>query len=73
MSGRKIDDHSFWGGARPKGSVLPEGAKMKSISDVEGAGHVGMAYPDTEEKIHRDQEHGIGKAKSHEIKPGYRN
>lgn len=72
MSGRKIDDHSFWGGARPKGSVLPDGAKMRSISSVEGAGAVGRKYPDTEEDIHKDQEHAIHKVERDEIKPGYR-
>lgn len=72
MSGRRIDDHSFWAGAKPKGCVLPEGAKMKSMVSAEGAGHVGTAYPDTEQDIYRDQEHGIRKSEAHKMKPGYR-
>lgn len=73
MSGRKIDDHSSWVGSSPKNVPLPDGAKMKSMRSAEGAGHLGSTYPDTEEQVLRDQNAGIGKAKSHAIKPGYRN
>lgn len=72
MSGRRIDDHSFWAGSRGKGVVMPDGAKVKSMKSAEGAGHVGSSYPDTEELVHRDQEHGIRKAEAHKMKPGYR-
>lgn len=74
MSGRRIDDHSFWAGGKGKNSVLPDGPhKTKEEHSAVGAGHLGMEYPDTTEMIHRDQEAGIAKAKKHEIKPGYRN
>lgn len=72
MSGRKIDDHSFWGGAKPKGSVLPEGAKMKEERSADGAGHLGAEYPDTTEAILKDQMKADSKVKSHAQKPGYR-
>lgn len=69
--GKRIDDHSFWAGAKPKGSVLPEGAKMKMESSAEGAGHE-MDYQDTTESIKREQEMGDKKAKAHKMKAGYR-
>lgn len=72
MSGRRIDDHSFWAGGKSKGSVFPEGAKTKMETSAEGAGHL-SDYPDTTEMIERDQKMGITKAESHKIKPGYRN
>lgn len=70
--GRRIDDHSVWVGAKPKGSVFPEGAKMKSISDVEGSGAL-MDYYDTESKIADVQKEQVRKVERHETKPGYRN
>lgn len=73
MSGRRIDDHSVWAGKAPKGSVFPEGAKVKEERSTEGAGHIGTEYPDTTEKVHGDQMKGVGKIKSHNIKSGYRN
>lgn len=73
MSGRRIDDHSVWVGSKPSGSVFPAGAKMKEESSAEGAGYLGMDYPDTTEKIKRDQVAGVAKAKAHKIKEGYRN
>ncbi len=73
MSGRRIDDHSAWMGKGGKGVVMPDGAKVKSMKSAEGAGHLGSTYPDTDEQIHRDQNAGISKAKSHAMKPGYRN
>lgn len=72
MSGRKIDDHSFWAGGKSKSSVFPEGVKTKHESSAEGAGAV-MSYEDTTEKIKSQQEMGISKAKSHPQKPSYRN
>lgn len=72
MSGRRIDDHSFWAGGHSKGSVFPEGAKVKHEHSEDGAGHVGMDYSDTTEMIARDQAKGDSQAKSHKTKPGYR-
>ena len=72
MSGRKIDDHASFAGS-PGKMALPEGNKVKSYHSSEGSGHLGSQYPDTSEEIHRDQMHGDKKAKSHAIKPGYRN
>lgn len=73
MSGRKIDDHSNWMGGASKGSVFPEGAKVKRESSSESAGHIGSEYSDTTEMVKRDQNMGNAKAKSHKIKAGYRN
>ena len=70
MAGRRIDDHSFWAGKGSGGSVLPLGSKMKQESSAEGAGSLGK-YEDTTETIKSQQEMGIGKAKSHPMKPGY--
>lgn len=72
MSGRKINDRSFWAGGRSKASPFPEGAKSKSISQIEGAGHVGSNYPDTEEQIGSVQRNVVSKTKGHPLKPGYR-
>ena len=41
MSGRHINDHSFWAGGHSKGSVFPEGEKTKNEHSAEGAGHLG--------------------------------
>ena len=70
--GRHIEDHAFWGGGKSKGSVFPEGAKTKEESSAQGAGAL-MDYEDTTEKIKEAQVKGIGKAKSHQTKPAYRN
>lgn len=72
MSGRRIDDHSFWAGGHSKGSVFPEGVHTKDESSAEGAGEV-MKYEDTTEAIKGSQEMGKGKVKSHPMKPGTRN
>ena len=72
MSGRKIDDHSFWAGAKPKGTVFPEKAKMKEETSAEGSGHLGTEYPDTTEKIRENQMARDAKVKAHKIKAGYR-
>ena len=71
MSGRRIDDHSFWAGGRSKGSVFPEGAKTKDESSAEGSGEL-MRYEDTTEAIKSQQERSVSQAKKHPMKPGYR-
>lgn len=72
MSGRKINDHSFWAGGKSSGSVFPEGAKVKHESSAEGAGHLGSEYPDTTEQVKSVQSMGDSKAKAHKTKAGYR-
>lgn len=71
MSGRRIDDHSSWVGKGSKGSVFPEGVKVKNESSAEGAGSLSK-YEDTTETIKSQQQMGISKVKSHPMKPGYR-
>lgn len=71
MSGRRIDDHSFWAPGKDKGSVFPKGAHTKAEHTAEGAGAVGE-YQDTTEAIKRTQEKGEGKAKGHKMKDGFR-
>lgn len=71
MSGRRIDDHSFWAGLKSKGSVFPEGVKIKNESSAEGAGELNK-YEDTTEAIKSQQEMSVKKVKSHPMKPGYR-
>ena len=70
--GKRIDDHHFWGGAKPSGSVLPMGCKMKSEKDSAGDGHEAY-YEDTTEAIHESQTMSAKKAKAHGMKPNYRN
>ncbi len=72
MSGRKIDDHSFWAGAKSKDSVFPKGVHTKDESSAEGAGEV-MRYEDTTETIKAQQVDGVKKIKAHPMKPNYRN
>lgn len=68
--GMRIDDHAFFGG---KGSpTFPTGNKVKEESSAEGAGSL-MKYEDTTEEIKAQQEKGISKAKSHPMKPNYKN
>jgi hypothetical protein len=70
MAGKSITDHKFFGG---EGSPrFPKGVHTKDESSAEGAGSV-MKYEDTTETIKSQQEMGIGKAKSHPMKPGHRN
>ena len=69
--GKRIDDHGFWAGGKPKGSVLPDGAKMKQEHSAEGSGHE-ADYQDTTEAIKATQEMGDRKAKGHKLKAGYR-
>lgn len=70
--GRKIDDHSFWAGAKSKGSVFPMGVHTKEERSAESAG-MENEYEDTTEAIRSQQEMGAGKAKAHPLKSGYRN
>ena len=72
MSGRRIDDHSFWAGGKSKGSVFPEGAKTKDESSAEGFGSLSH-YEDTTEAIKSQQEMNKKKVHSHPHKPGTRN
>lgn len=72
MSGQRIDDHKFWAGGRSKASIFPEGAKSKTISDVEGAGSV-MRYEDTEEAVAATQREDVRQLKGRPLKPNYRN
>lgn len=71
MGGMRIDDHSFWAGAKSKDSVFPKGVHTKDESSAEGAGAV-MKYEDTTEAIRSTQVAGEKKVKSHPLKPGYR-
>lgn len=72
MAGRRIDDHSSWVGKGSKGSVFPMGVKTKQESD-DGHGGYLSKYEDTTEAIRSQQEMSVKKAKSHDMKPGYRN
>ena len=73
MSGKRIDDHSFWAGKRGKDSVLPDGPhKTKSESSAEGAGAL-HHYEDTTEAIKSQQMMGEKKLRGHPQKPGHRN
>lgn len=67
---KRIDDHSSWMGKGGK-YPLPEGSKMKDVPSAEGSGGI-MDYPDTNEKIVRDQKAGDAKIRSKPMKPGYR-
>ena len=72
MSGRRIDDHSFWAGKGGKSSVLPDGgAKTKSESSSEGFGALSH-YEDTTETIKSQQEMNKKKVHGHPQKPGHR-
>lgn len=72
--GMKIDNHEWWGGAKGKDSVFPDGPhKTKNESSAEGAGSV-PKYIDTTEAIRKQQTDGTGKIKGHQGKlPEYRN
>lgn len=69
--GRRIDDHSFWAGGRSKESVFPKGVHTKEEKDDGHDGHLSQ-YEDTTEAIERQQEMNKKKAKSHDMRPGYR-
>lgn len=70
MSGRKIHDY----GGMPHDSDMSMKSKtnVKHFRSAEGDGGIDGRYPDTTEDIHKCQEHGIGKMKSHRMKEGYR-
>lgn len=70
--GQRIDDHKSWVGAAEKGEVFPKGVKTKMESSAEGAGELSQ-YGDTTEAIKEQQVMGERKAKSHAMKPGFRN
>jgi len=71
--GQRIDDHSFWAGAKGKDTVFPDGPhKTKEESSADGMGGL-TQYEDTTEKIKSQQLMGMAKVKSHPMKPGYRN
>lgn len=74
MTGKRIDDHSFWAGSKGKASVFPDGPhKEKMESSAEGAGSVSK-YIDTTETIRKQQTDGTAKVKGHQGKlPEYRN
>jgi hypothetical protein len=70
--GRRIDDHSFWAGKAGKNMVMPQGVHTKAESSAVGAGSE-MDYEDTTEKVKAQQVAGVGKVKSHPMKPLHRN
>ena len=67
--GKRIDDHSCW---ISKDGKFPMGCKMKQEFSAEGNGAV-HKYVDTTQDIKAQQDMGIGKMKSHDMKHGYRN
>ena len=69
--GQRIDDHSFWAGKGGKDSVLPGETRVKSIGSAECAGDLAR-YEDTEMAIRGQQDTNARKAKSHDMKSGYR-
>lgn len=71
MAGKRIDDHTSFCGKGGK-YPLPEGNKMKTFHSAEGSGHVGSDYPDTTERIHKDQMASDRQAKKQKMKEGYR-
>lgn len=72
MGGKRIDDRSFWAGKGSKGSVFPEGVKVKEIAESQGCGELKM-YEDTQEAIHTAQNMADKKVKSHPQPPYHRN
>ena len=69
--GQRIDSHEFWAGSRSKGSVFPDGSKVKLESSAEGAGKESY-FEDTTAAIKSAQDMGAGKARSHGVKDNYR-
>jgi hypothetical protein len=69
--GKRLDDHSNWMGGPSKGSVFPEGVKIKHEFSANGAGELNM-YEDSSEAVKNAQEMGQGKVKSHSPKSNYR-
>ncbi len=73
MGGQKINDHSFWAGAKGKHSPFPDGPhKCKDESSAEGFGALAH-YEDTTETIKSQQEMAKKKVHAHPTKAGYRN
>jgi len=72
MSGRRIDDHSFWAGKGNDESVFPKGVHLKRESDDGHAGHLNN-YEDTTEKIRTAQMMADKKVKGHPRKDFHRN
>ena len=72
--GQRIDDHSFWGGAKGSASVFPDGPhKVKMESSAEGSGEV-MNYQDKTEKIKKSQVDSVKQVKSNQGRlPEWRN
>lgn len=70
--GQRIDDHSFWAGAKSKDSVFPKGVHTKDESSAEGAGSL-MKYEDTTEAIKATQVIAKNKIKTYGSRPQYRN
>lgn len=71
--GQRIDNHSFWAGAKGKDSVFPDGPhKTKEETSAEGAGNV-PRYEDTTETIREYQVKAVKKIKSHPRVDGNRN
>lgn len=69
--GRRIDDHKFFAGGMSKESVLPKGVHVQHHSDDGHDGHISY-YEDTDKAIRSQQEMNRKKAKSHDMKAGYR-
>lgn len=72
MSGKKIDDHSFWAGGAGKNMVMPQGVHTKSESSADGDGGLSK-YEDTTETIKAQQEMGVKKVRNNPTKSLYRN
>jgi hypothetical protein len=71
--GQRIDDHSFWAGAKGKDSVFPDGPhKTKAESSAEGAGSL-TKYDDTTERVKSMQVKNTSMAKSRPLKDTFRN
>lgn len=69
--GKRIDDHKFFAGGMSKESVLPRGNKVQTHSDDGHDGHISY-FEDTDSAIRSQQEMNKRKAKSDDMKPGYR-
>lgn len=70
---RSMSDRKMQMGSKGKSSVLPTETHTKKMSSPRGAGAITPDYPDTEEKIKKDQETAISKINSNKMKPGWRN
>lgn len=71
--GQRIDDHSFWAGAKGKDSVFPDGPhKVKNESSANGAGAL-PRYQDTTEEIRKTQMEGDKQIRNRPLKDNNRN